>query len=109
MIQFSALTTVISVMIALCSLAFGIWQYNKKSNKEDLASARTRISQDVSRITEVIIKLDHIKDDTNEIKGEIRDIRKEMSELNTRITKAEMKITAAHQRMDDHFGKDLGS
>lgn len=51
---------IITLCISLISLAFGFYQYVKKSGKEDVKETKTQVTQDVSRITEIVLKLDYI-------------------------------------------------
>lgn len=96
---------IITLCISLISLAFGFYQYVKKSGKEDIKDARVQASQDVSRITEIMLKLDHIKEDTREIREELKNVKQEINVFRDRLTRAEMKVDSAHQRLDDYFKK----
>ena len=96
---------VITLLISFVSLAFGIYQYAKKTGKEDIKDARVQVSQDVSRITEIMLKLDHIKEDTREIREELKNVKQEINVFRDRLTRAEMKVDSAHQRLDDYFKK----
>lgn len=96
---------IITLCISLISLAFGFYQYVKKSGKEDIKDARVQVSQDVSRITEIMLKLDHIKEDTREIREELKNVKQEINVFRDRLTRAEMKVDSAHQRLDDYFKK----
>lgn len=96
---------IITLCISLISLAFGFYQYVKKTGKEDVKDARVQVSQDVSRMTEVMIKLDHIQLDTTDIKNELKGVKQEMNVFRDRLTRAEMKVDSAHQRLDDYLKK----
>ncbi len=101
MISWQSIVTIISVLCAIGGFAFARIEYAKRSKKEDISDARSQVTQDVGRITEVMIKLDHIKDDTTEIKGEIREIKKDVSDLRERVVIVEQSTKSAHKRMDD--------
>ena len=96
---------IITLCISLTSLAFGFYQYVKKTGKEDVKEARVQVGQDVSRMTEVMIKLDHIQLDTTDIKNEMKGVKQEMNVFRDRLTRNEMKVDSAHQRLDDYFKK----
>lgn len=101
MIEWQSIVTVLSVLCAIGGFAFARYEYAKRAKKEDISDTRTQVTQDVGRITEVMIKLDHIKDDTTEIKGEIREIKKDVSDLRERVVIVEQSTKSAHKRMDD--------
>lgn len=96
---------VISLLISFASLVFGFYQYTKKNTKEDIRETRTQVTNDVSRITEVVLKLDHIKEDTVEIRNEMKGVKQEMNTFRDRLTRTEMKVDSAHQRLDDYLKK----
>jgi len=96
---------IITLCISLVSLIFAFYQYAKKGSKEEARDTKAQVSQDVSRITEVMIKLDHIQMDITDIKHELKGVKQEMNVFRDRLTRVEMKADSAHQRLDDFLDK----
>ena len=96
---------IITLLISFASLTFGVYQYVKKSSKEDIREARTQTTSDVSKITEVMLKLDFIKEDTANIRNEVKGVKQEMGGFRDRLIRVEMKADSAHQRLDDYLDK----
>lgn len=90
------MTVYLSLVIAVISLAFGIFSgiINMKRNQ------KTDDKKDASELTTVIVKLENIGNGIAEIKSEMSNVKNDIKEDRERIIRIEESVKQAHKRLD---------
>jgi len=86
------MTIEISVVIAIVSLTFAIYQGIRTKKTDD--------KSDASQMTMVIIKLENIGNGIADIKNEMKNVKSDIKEDRERLIIVEESTKAAHKRMD---------
>lgn len=96
------MTVEVSILIALASLAFGIYQgvANMKRNQS------SDDKREASEMTTVLIKLESIQKDTSEIKTDLRSVKQDIKKHDEMIYRMDESLKSAWHAINKLQGGD---